>query len=102
MESAGIIAVHDNVLQSVTGVGLVSDVFNESKLDQLPRDMAIGHAGGSSFDCDIEVPFFLRIVEACNKLEKAYSRDPFGFRPLVMGRWSNGAMVLLLRLVSST
>ncbi|KAL2460027.1 Amidophosphoribosyltransferase 2 [Abeliophyllum distichum] len=162
-EGAGIVAVHDNVLQSITGVGLVSDVFNESKLDQLPGDMAIGHVrystagssmlknvqpfvagyrfgsigvahngnlvnyqvlraeleeSGSIFNTssDTEVvlhliaiskarPFFLRIVEACNKLEGAYSmvfltedklvavRDPFGFRPLVMGRRSNGAVV---------
>lgn len=33
----------DGVLQSVTGVGLVSEVFNQSKLDKLPGDMAIGH-----------------------------------------------------------
>ena len=31
-EGAGIVSVHDNVLKSITGVGLVSDVFNESKL----------------------------------------------------------------------
>ncbi|KAL2477024.1 Amidophosphoribosyltransferase 2 [Forsythia ovata] len=162
-EGAGIVAVQDNVLQSITGVGLVSDVFNESKLDQLHGDMAIGHVrystagssmlknvqpfvagykfgsvgvahngnlvnyqvlraeleeSGSIFNTssDTEVvlhliaiskarPFFLRIVEACNKLEGAYSmvfltedklvavRDPFGFRPLVMGRRSNGAVV---------
>ncbi|CAA3013253.1 amidophosphoribosyltransferase, chloroplastic-like, partial [Olea europaea subsp. europaea] len=42
-EGAGIVSVHDNVLQSVTGVGLVSDVFSESKMDKLPGDMAIGH-----------------------------------------------------------
>ncbi|CAL5328991.1 unnamed protein product [Camellia sinensis] len=162
-EGAGIVAVHDNVLQSITGVGLVSDVFNESKLDQLPGDIAIGHVrystagssmlknvqpfvagyrfgsvgvahngnlvnyqflramledNGSIFNTssDTEVvlhliaiskmrPFFLRIVEACEKLEGAYSmvfltedklvavRDPYGFRPLVMGRRSNGAVV---------
>ena len=34
-ESAGIVSVHDNVLKSITGVGLVSDVFNESKLASL-------------------------------------------------------------------
>ncbi|KAK3195335.1 hypothetical protein Dsin_026645 [Dipteronia sinensis] len=162
-EGAGIVAVKKNVLQSVTGVGLVSEVFNESKLDQLPGDIAIGHvrystagssmlknvqpfvAGyrfgsvgvahngnlvnykalrakleddGSIFNTssDTEVvlhliaiskvrPFFLRIVEACEKLEGAYSmvfatedklvavRDPYGFRPLVMGKRSNGAVV---------
>ncbi|XP_021285557.1 amidophosphoribosyltransferase, chloroplastic-like [Herrania umbratica] len=162
-EGAGIVAVNNNILQSVTGVGLVSEVFNESKLDQLPGEMAIGHvrystagssmlknvqpfvAGyrfgsvgvahngnlvnyralramleddGSIFNTssDTEVvlhliaiskarPFFLRIVDACEKLEGAYSmvfatedklvavRDPFGFRPLVMGRRSNGAVV---------
>ncbi|XWS55014.1 hypothetical protein CRYUN_Cryun10bG0138500 [Craigia yunnanensis] len=49
--------------------------------------------------------FFLRIVDACEKLEGAYSmvfvtedkivavHDPHGFRPLVMGRRSNGAVV---------
>ncbi|GAY66525.1 hypothetical protein CUMW_249400 [Citrus unshiu] len=42
-EGAGIVAVNNKVLQSITGVGLVSDVFNQSKLDQLPGDMAIGH-----------------------------------------------------------
>ncbi|KAA8536034.1 hypothetical protein F0562_028512 [Nyssa sinensis] len=162
-EGAGIVTVHDNVLQSITGVGLVSDVFNESKLDQLPGDMAIGHVrystagssmlknvqpfvagyrfgsvgvahngnlvnykalramledSGSIFNTSSDTeavlhliaiskarPFILRIVEACEKLEGAYSmvfltedklvavRDPFGFRPLVMGRRSNGAVV---------
>ncbi|PIM99836.1 Glutamine phosphoribosylpyrophosphate amidotransferase [Handroanthus impetiginosus] len=162
-EGAGIVAVHDSILQSVTGVGLVSDVFSQSKLDKLPGDIAIGHVrystagqsmlknvqpfvagyrfgsvgvahngnlvnyqalraeleeSGSIFNTssDTEVvlhliaiskarPFFLRIVEACEKLEGAYSmvfltedklvaiRDPFGFRPLVMGRRSNGAVV---------
>nr|GMD04986.1 amidophosphoribosyltransferase, chloroplastic-like [Ipomoea batatas] len=162
-EGAGIVSVHDNVLQHITGVGLVSEVFNESKLDKLPGEMAIGHVrystagssmlknvqpfvasyrfgsvgvahngnlvnyealraaleeNGSIFNTtsDTEVilhliaiskarPFILRIVEACEKLEGAYSlvfvtedklvavRDPFGFRPLVMGRRSNGAVV---------
>ncbi|KAL4363474.1 hypothetical protein GQ457_04G001700 [Hibiscus cannabinus] len=162
-EGAGIVAVNNNVLQSITGVGLVSDVFNESKLSQLPGEMAIGHVrystagssmlknvqpfvagyrfgsvgvahngnlvnyralrhmledNGSIFNTssDTEVvlhliaiskarPFFLRIVDACEKLEGAYSmvfvtedklvavRDPHGFRPLVMGRRSNGAVV---------
>ncbi|XP_050232422.1 amidophosphoribosyltransferase, chloroplastic [Mercurialis annua] len=163
-EGAGIVAVNNNnVLQSVTGVGLVSEVFNESKLDQLPGDLAIGHVrystagssmlknvqpfvagyrfgsvgvahngnlvnyqklramledNGSIFNTssDTEVvlhliatskarPFLLRIVDACEKLVGAYSmvfvtedklvavRDPYGFRPLVMGRRSNGAVV---------
>ncbi|KAM7470843.1 hypothetical protein LguiA_009026 [Lonicera macranthoides] len=163
-EGAGIVAVNENnVLQSVTGVGLVSEVFNQSKLDKLPGDKAIGHVrystagsnmlknvqpfvagyrfgsvgvahngnlvnyqtlraeleeSGSIFNTssDTEVvlhliaiskarPFFARIVEACEKLEGAYSmvfltedklvavRDPHGFRPLVMGRRGNGAVV---------
>ncbi|XP_058107168.1 amidophosphoribosyltransferase, chloroplastic-like [Magnolia sinica] len=162
-EGAGIVSVHNNLLQSITGVGLVSDVFTGSKLDQLPGSSAIGHvrystagssmlknvqpfvAGyrfgsvgvahngnlvnyralramleehGSIFNTssDTEVvlhliaiskarPFLLRIVGACEQLEGAYSmvfltedklvavRDPFGFRPLVMGRRANGAVV---------
>ncbi|XP_010095676.2 amidophosphoribosyltransferase, chloroplastic [Morus notabilis] len=162
-EGAGIVSVHNDVLQSVTGVGLVSEVFNESKLDQLPGDIAIGHVrystagssmlknvqpfvagyrfgsvgvahngnlvnykalrnkledNGSIFNTtsDTEVvlhliaiskhrPFLLRIVDACEQLQGAYSmvfvtkdklvavRDPYGFRPLVMGRRSNGAVV---------
>ncbi|KDP27627.1 hypothetical protein JCGZ_19632 [Jatropha curcas] len=162
-EGAGIVAVNNKVLQSVTGVGLVSEVFSESKLDKLPGDLAIGHVrystagssmlknvqpfvagyrfgsvgvahngnlvnyrklramledNGSIFNTssDTEVvlhliaiskarPFFLRIVDACEQLEGAYSmvfvtedklvavRDPYGFRPLVMGRRSNGAVV---------
>ncbi|KAG6410873.1 hypothetical protein SASPL_128946 [Salvia splendens] len=162
-EGAGIVAVNNGVLQSLTGVGLVSEVFNQSKLDKLPGDMAIGHVrystagssmlknvqpfvagyrygsvgvahngnlvnyqslraqleeNGSIFNTSSDTeavlhliatskarPFFLRIVDACEKLEGAYSmvfvtedklvavRDPYGFRPLVMGRRSNGAVV---------
>ncbi|KAI3780872.1 hypothetical protein L2E82_10865 [Cichorium intybus] len=163
-EGAGIVtATPEGVLKSVTGVGLVSEVFNQSKLDQLPGDNAIGHvrystagqsmlknvqpfvAGyrfgrvgvahngnlvnyqtlraeleengsifGTSSDTEVVLhliaiskqrPFFLRIVEACEKLKGAYSmvfltedklvavRDPYGFRPLVMGKRSNGAIV---------
>ncbi|KAF3647289.1 Amidophosphoribosyltransferase, chloroplastic [Capsicum annuum] len=159
----GIVCVNDNVHKSITGVGLVSDVFSESKLDQLPGDLAIGHGrystagasmlknvqpfvasyrfgsvgvahngnlvnykqlhgeleeNGSIFNMssDTEVvlhlisiskarPFLLRIVDACEKIDGAYSmvfatedklvavRDPYGFRPLVMGKRSNGAIV---------
>ncbi|KAL8144102.1 hypothetical protein V2J09_017134 [Rumex salicifolius] len=162
-EGAGIVTENDGVLKSITGVGLVSDVFNESKLDQLPGDCSIGHVrystagssmlknvqpfvagyrfgsvgvahngnlvnyttlrhmledNGSIFNTssDTEVvlhliaiskksTFVTRIVEACEQLEGAYSmvflsedklvavRDPHGFRPLVMGRRSNGAIV---------
>ncbi|KAL2896420.1 Amidophosphoribosyltransferase 2 chloroplastic [Bienertia sinuspersici] len=163
-EGAGIVTVNgDGVLQSITGVGLVSEVFSESKLDQLPGNSAIGHVrystagasmlknvqpfvagyrygsvgvahngnlvnyrslrqmledNGSIFntssdtECVLHLiaiskarPFFLRIVDACEQLQGAYSmvfmtedklvavRDPYGFRPLVMGRRSNGAVV---------
>ncbi|KAH7516689.1 amidophosphoribosyltransferase, chloroplastic [Ziziphus jujuba] len=168
-EGAGIVSVNDDgVLRSVTGLGLVSDVFNDksnnSKLDQLPGHSAIGHVRystsgssmlknvqpfiasykfgsvgiahngnlvnyrvlrakledhGSIFNTtsDTEVvlhliamskhrTFLSRIVDACTQLEGAYSmvfvtkdelvavRDPYGFRPLVMGRRrSNGAVV---------
>ncbi|CAN1173331.1 Amidophosphoribosyltransferase 2, chloroplastic [Linum perenne] len=163
-EGAGIVAVKDQVFQTITGVGLVTDVFNESKINQLPGDLAIGHvrystagssmlknvqpfvAGyrfgfvgvahngnlvnyrklraeleetGSIFNTSSDTeavlhliaiskarPFLSRIVDACEKLEGAYSmvfvtedklvavRDPHGFRPLVMGRKNcNGAIV---------
>lgn len=167
-EGAGIVSCDGGTLKSVTGLGLVSDVFGKdpSRLDALPGDAAIGHvrystagaassplnvqpflAGyrfgqvavahngnlvnyaalrarledqGSIFNTssDTEVvlhliaisksrPFVARVVEACEQLEGAYSlifltsdklyavRDPYGFRPLVMGRRrSNGAVVL--------
>ncbi|AEE86986.1 amidophosphoribosyltransferase-like protein [Arabidopsis thaliana] len=162
-EGAGIVAANQNGLESITGVGLVSDVFTESKLNNLPGDIAIGHVRystsgasmlknvqpfiascklgslavahngnfvnykqlktkleemGSIFitSSDTELvlhliakskakTFLLRVIDACEKLRGAYSmvfvfedkliavRDPFGFRPLVMGRRSNGAVV---------
>lgn len=162
-EGAGIVAAHKGTLKGETGMGLVSEVFNETNLSQLPGNSAIGHvryatagpsearnvqpfvAGyrfgsvavahngnlvnykllraaledkGSIFNTssDTEVvlhliatskarPFISRLVDACEKLEGAYSlvfltedklvavRDPHGFRPLVMGRRSNGAVV---------
>uniref|UniRef100_A0A0C9S8D6 Amidophosphoribosyltransferase n=2 Tax=Wollemia nobilis TaxID=56998 RepID=A0A0C9S8D6_9CONI len=162
-EGAGIVTATEGVLHSITGVGLVADVFDESKLNQLPGSQAIGHVrystagssmlknvqpfvagyrfgsvgvahngnlvnyktlramleeSGSIFNTssDTEVvlhliaiskarPFLQRLVDACGQLEGAYSmvfltddklvavRDPYGFRPLVMGRRANGAVV---------
>ncbi|XP_047311147.1 amidophosphoribosyltransferase, chloroplastic-like [Impatiens glandulifera] len=162
-EGAGIVAVNDRILKSITGVGLVSDVFNESNLAQLPGTNAIGHVrystagasmlknvqpfvasyslgsvsvahngnlvnyktlrnkleeNGSIFNTssDTEVVLhliatskaenpYLRIIDACEKLKGAFSmvfltedyvvavRDPYGFRPLVMGRKTTGAIV---------
>ncbi|KAJ0695964.1 putative amidophosphoribosyltransferase [Helianthus annuus] len=126
------------VLKCVTGVDLVSDVFNQSKLDELTGNNAIGHVrystagqsmlknvaefeqNGSIFapSSDTEVvlhlivvsqerSFLIRVIEACKKLKGAYSfvfitedklvavGDPFGFRSLVMGRQSNGAIVFV-------
>ncbi|CAJ2642662.1 unnamed protein product [Trifolium pratense] len=163
-EGAGIVAVNDDkVLQTITGVGLVSEVFNDTNLRQLPGTLAIGHVrystagqsmlknvqpfvagyrfgsvgvahngnfvnyrslrneleeSGSIFNTtsDTEVllhliaisthrPFIARVIDACEKVKGAYSivfitedklvavRDPYGFRPLVMGRRSNGSIV---------
>lgn len=162
-EGAGIVTARSGVLKAETGIGLVSDVFNEAKLSQLKGALAIGHVryatagasearnvqpfvagyrfgsvavahngnlvnykalravleeNGSIFNTssDTEVvlhliatstarPFISRLVDACEQLEGAYSlvfltedklvavRDPHGFRPLVMGRRSNGAVV---------
>ncbi|XP_058767332.1 uncharacterized protein LOC131641012 [Vicia villosa] len=167
-EGAGIVTVNNNILQSIIGVGLVSDVFNESMLDQLPGSLAIGHvrystAGQSMLKnvqpfvvgyhfgsvgvahngnlvnyrtlrakleekcsifnttSDTEIvrseivlhliatlkhrPFILKIIDACEKIKGAYSiefvmedklvavRDPFEFRPLVMGRRNNGVVI---------
>ncbi|KAK1261498.1 hypothetical protein QJS04_geneDACA008882 [Acorus gramineus] len=166
-EGAGVAsAAPDGTIRSVTGLGLVSEVFSDpSRLESLPGSSAIGHvrystagaassvhnvqpfvAGyrfgtvavahngnlvnyaslrtyleemGSIFNTssDTEVvlhliavsksrPFESRLIEACLALEGAYSmvflkedklvavRDPFGFRPLVMGRIrASGAIV---------
>ncbi|KAL2346075.1 hypothetical protein Fmac_000075 [Flemingia macrophylla] len=163
-EGAGIVAAHEKVLQSVTGVGLVSDVFQSGTLSGLPGAAAIGHVrystAGQSKLCNVQpllaefpfgslgvahngnlvnyrslksqleetngsifntssdtevvlhliatskhTPLLLKIMEACETLQGAYSlvflthdkliavRDPFGFRPLVMGRRKNGAVV---------
>ncbi|KAG4985113.1 hypothetical protein JHK82_032716 [Glycine max] len=149
-EGTGIVTVNNNVLQPITGMGLVSEVFN-----QLPGSPFIGHVHYSTVGLsmlknvqpfvagyrfgsvrvahngnldnvsiftttsDTEVvlhltgtskqrPFLLRIVDACEKLKGAYSfvfvtedklvvvRDPFGFRPLVTGKRSNGIQSLHL------
>ncbi|KAF3638720.1 Amidophosphoribosyltransferase 1, chloroplastic [Capsicum annuum] len=52
------VSVHNKVLNLATGIGLVSDVFNQSNLDKLPGDMAIGHVRIPVEGCDvvIEVP----------------------------------------------
>ncbi|CAM6020443.1 unnamed protein product [Sphagnum balticum] len=162
-EGAGIVTSDNGTLHTVTGMGLVSEVFDQSKLAKLPGSATIGHVryatagasvlknvqpfvagyrfgsvavahngnlvnysklraeledNGSIFNTssDTEVvlhliaiskkrPFVARIVDACEQLEGAYSlvfltedklvavRDPFGFRPLVMGRRRNGAYV---------
>lgn len=162
-EGAGIVTANEHTLHAVTGMGLVSEVFNQSKLEKLPGSSAIGHVryatagasvlknvqpfvagyrfgslavahngnlvnyselrakleeNGSIFNTssDTEVilhliaiskkrPFVARLVDACEQLAGAYSlvflteekvvavRDPHGFRPLVMGRKSNGAYV---------
>ncbi|GLJ10786.1 hypothetical protein SUGI_0135100 [Cryptomeria japonica] len=167
-EGAGIVTAPagDNdsgALNSVTGLGLVSEVFNETNLGLLVGNSAIGHvryatsgasvqhnvqpfvasyrfgsvavahngnlvnykhlrseleSRGSIFSTtsDTEVilhliaqskaaSFVLKLVEALEQLQGAFSlvfltknklvgaRDPHGFRPLVMGRRANGAVV---------
>ncbi|PIA45842.1 hypothetical protein AQUCO_01600227v1 [Aquilegia coerulea] len=162
-EGAGIVTAHNKVLYPITGVGLVRDVFDESKLGQLPGEMGIGHVRYSTtgvsmlqnvqpfvsesqlghvavahngnltnyeklkkmlqekgcifntcsdtevvlrlIDISEKATFVLQIIDACKQLVGAYSlvfltkdklvavRDPRGFRPLVMGRKSNGSVV---------
>ena len=165
-EGAGICAAGDDgKLKSVTGLGLVSDVFRDpAHLGSLPGQAAIGHvrystSGGQAQLCNVQPflagyrfgqlavahngnlvnylplrhkleaqgsifnnssdtevilhliatslsrPLLARICDACERLQGAYSllfltadklfavRDPFGFRPLVMGRRPNGAVV---------
>ncbi len=63
-ESCGIVAVDGNKdFSRVRGEGLVSEVFNEAKLEKLPGDMAIGHvrystSGGNAAE-NIQ-PFYFR------------------------------------------
>lgn len=42
-ESAGITINHNGTLDSIKGMGLVSEVFDEDKLDNLKGNIAIGH-----------------------------------------------------------
>src|SRR3989338_8650870 len=42
-EAAGIVTYDGKVMQSHKGMGLVSEVFNEANLHQLPGRMALGH-----------------------------------------------------------
>ncbi|KAF5175876.1 Amidophosphoribosyltransferase protein [Thalictrum thalictroides] len=162
-EGAGIVTAYDNVLFPLTGVGLVGEVFDESKLGQLPGEIGIGHVRYSTtgasmlqnvqpfvsetrlghlavahngnltnyeklkkmlqekgcifntcsdteavlrlIDISKKTTFVLQIIDACEQLVGSYSmvfltkdklvavRDPRGFRPLVMGRRSNGSVV---------
>ncbi|KAF9612059.1 hypothetical protein IFM89_037978 [Coptis chinensis] len=163
-EGAGIVTSHNGkVLKPVKDIGLVSQVFNESELNELPGEVGIGHVrysttgtstrenvqplraeckfgavavahngnlvnynklkkmmqqNGCIFEAssDTEVVLHLialsketslipRIIDACEQLEGAFSMvlltedklvavcDPRGFRPLVIGRRSNGSVV---------
>lgn len=163
-ESAGICSRDRGPMTRYAGMGLVSEVFNDRRLEQLRNPYAIGHvrysttgschadnaqpllvnysAGqvavahngnlinaallrheyeqhGAIFKStsDTEVIVHLlakpshlekdnQLLHVLNHLQGAYSllflfpdrmvaaRDPFGFRPLVMGRMENGATVL--------
>ncbi len=42
-ESCGIVASDSEMLRSERAMGLVSEVFGEARLNQLPGDAAIGH-----------------------------------------------------------
>ncbi len=62
-ESCGMVAVDGGAFNRVIGEGLVSEVFNEAKLEKLPGSMAIGHvrystSGGNSVE-NIQ-PFYFR------------------------------------------
>ncbi|RZC62358.1 hypothetical protein C5167_024122 [Papaver somniferum] len=146
-EGAGIVTVDKGEFMLKPGVGLVSEVFNESELNKFPCDLAIGYVRYSTVgasmlnnvqpfiaDCKFgEVgvahngnfvnysslmsklektgvtfnssSYTAVIIDACEQGKGGYSlvfvtkeklvvvRDPHGFRPLVMGRRSNGSYV---------
>jgi amidophosphoribosyltransferase len=162
-ESAGIVAIEDGRARLHKGIGLVSDVFDATRIGRLPGPAAIGHvrystAGGSvaenaqpivvryaegdlaiahngnltnahdlrsrlvgegalfqtSSDSEVIVHLVARsrhetveaqIDDALTHLEGAFSlvmsvgdtlyavRDPYGFRPLVLGRKDGGNVV---------
>ncbi|CAA6660027.1 unnamed protein product [Spirodela intermedia] len=131
-EGAGIVSCDGGTLKSVTGLGLVSEVFGSdpSKLESLHGNAAIGHpflAGyrfgqvavahngnlvnysalrarlednGSIFNTSSDTEVVLHLIAISNlratrgglfliflTADKLYAvRDPYGFRPLVMGR----------------
>jgi len=162
-ESAGIVASDGERLRVEKGMGLVSDVFDDEKLDGLPGDRAIGHvrystagdtvaanaqpividchrgpialchngnlvnagilrqeleAAGSIFqstsDTEVILHLYARnhrerledaIAASLSKVRGAFSllfltpealvaaRDPWGFRPLVIGRLEGATIV---------
>ncbi|KAF6175944.1 hypothetical protein GIB67_003432 [Kingdonia uniflora] len=111
------IQVYDSSLLARYQYGLVGVAHNENLVNYPTlRAMLEDHGSIFSISSDIKVIlhliaistarfFFFRIAEACEQLEGAYSlvfitedklvvmRDPYGFRPLVIGRKSNGAVV---------
>src|SRR4030043_308982 len=107
-ESAGIVSSDGKHLHHFRQMGLVSEVFNRDTLRKLSGRTAIGHVrystAGSSELTNAQT-FTERTSQALHKVEGAYSllfltekemvaaRDPFGFRPLVLGELKDSPVV---------
>src|SRR6266571_5136850 len=109
-ESAGIVASDGQRLRVEKGMGLVNDVFTDAKLQALGGDRAIGHVRYSTAGDTVAAnaqPIVIEchrdrledaIAASLSKVMGAFSllfltrdalvaaRDPWGFRPLVLGR----------------
>ena len=108
-EACGIAAINDRELSYHKDVGLVGEVFDPDTLDRLNGTMAVGHVRYATTDSELIAYAIAQerlrcasveeaVCQAVKGLRGAYSllvmspqklialRDPWGFRPLCMGR----------------